>query len=84
MAPRWCVLVLLSCAVLGNWPGFEGNRGLRMLETFSFARAITGAVTFTFGFLVAAGFPRGSLCWVWMVMGVGWALVGGARALLDR
>mgnify|MGYP000908974339 CR=1 FL=1 len=57
---------------------------MRMLETFSIAMAITGAVTFTYGFLETAGFPKISMFAVWMVMGVSWGVVGGVRRLLDR
>jgi hypothetical protein len=55
-----------------------------MLESFSIAMAITGAVTFTYGFLETAGFPKVSMFSVWIVMGASWALVCGARALRDR
>jgi hypothetical protein len=55
-----------------------------VLESFSNAKAITGAVTFTYGFLETAGFPRLSMFAVWPVMGISWGLVCAARALLDR
>lgn len=57
---------------------------MRMLETFSIAMAITGAVTFTYGFLETAGFPRISIFAVWMVMGVSWGVVGCVRRFMDR
>lgn len=57
---------------------------MRMLETFSIAMAITGAVTFTYGFLETAGFPKISMFSVWIVMGTSWGVVGGVRRMLDR
>ncbi len=57
---------------------------MRLLETFSIAMAITGAVTFTYGFLETAGFPKISMFAVWMVMGTSWGLTAIARRLLDR
>jgi hypothetical protein len=43
-----------------------------MLETIAVAFAITGGVTFTYGFLENAGYPRLSMFTVWGVMGVSW------------
>ncbi|QJE02412.1 hypothetical protein HH212_22285 [Massilia forsythiae] len=57
---------------------------LRMLESIGLAFAITGAVTFSYGFLETAGFPHISMFSVWMVMGASWALVGIARAWFDK
>jgi hypothetical protein len=55
-----------------------------MLETFAIAAAITAAVTFSYGFLETAGFPRISMFTVWPVMGTAWGLVCFARFLLKR
>jgi hypothetical protein len=55
-----------------------------MLETFAIAAAITAAVTFSYGFLETAGFPRISMFAVWPVMGGAWGLVCLARFLLKR
>ncbi|MDN4054911.1 hypothetical protein QPK32_17665 [Massilia sp. YIM B02763] len=57
---------------------------LRMLETLGLAFAITGAVTFSYGFLETAGFPRLSMFSVWIVMGASWALASLARARVER
>src|SRR4051812_2173236 len=51
----------------------------RLLETIALSSAITGAVTFTYGFLETAGFPRLSMFSVWIVMGASWALVSRMR-----
>jgi hypothetical protein len=55
-----------------------------LLETLSIAAAITAAVTFSYGFLETAGFPRISMFTVWPVMGASWGLVCLARFLLAR
>jgi hypothetical protein len=75
---------LMIRAMVRHLARIDEYQRLRMLETFSIAMAITGAVTFTYGFLETAGFPKVSMFSVWIVMGVSWALVSGARALLDR
>lgn len=52
---------------------------LRLLESLALAFAITGAVTFSYGFLETAGFPKLSMFSVWMVMCASW---GVANVLL--
>lgn len=54
------------------------------LETFAIAAAITAAVTFSYGFLETAGYPRISMFAVWMVMGGSWGLVCIIRSVLKR
>ena len=56
----------------------------RLLETIALSAAITGAVTFTYGFLETAGFPRLSMFSVWIIMGGSWALVSGMRCWWTR
>lgn len=57
---------------------------MRMLENLSIATAITGAVTFTYGFMETAGFPKLSMFYVWIVMGLSVAAVNLARKVADR
>jgi hypothetical protein len=57
---------------------------LRTLENIALAFAVTGAVTFSYGFLETAGFPKLSMFSVWMVMGASWAGVNLMRKLLGR
>ncbi len=45
---------------------------LRSLESIAVAAAVTAGVTFTYGFLESAGFPRQSMFWVWAIMGFTW------------
>jgi hypothetical protein len=55
-----------------------------LLETFAIGAAITAAVTFSYGFLETAGFPRLSMFAVWPVMGSSWVLVCAVRLLRKR
>jgi hypothetical protein len=55
-----------------------------LLETFAIGAAITAAVTFSYGFLETAGFPRISMFTVWPIMGSSWGLVCLVRYLLTR
>jgi hypothetical protein len=57
---------------------------LRTLEAFSVAGAITAGLTFTYGFLEGAGFPRVSMFWVWGIMGFSWGTVSCWRSLSRR
>jgi len=57
---------------------------LRLLEGLALAFAITGAVTFSYGFLETAGYPKLSMFSVWMVMGASWGAVCIVRALQAR
>ncbi|MES2759226.1 MAG: hypothetical protein V4693_17785 [Pseudomonadota bacterium] len=55
-----------------------------MLDTVAIGAAVTAAVTFTYGFLETAGFPRLSMFAVWPIMGASWLLVCLGRWLLKR
>jgi hypothetical protein len=56
----------------------------RLLETLALAFAITGGVTFTYGFLETAGFPRLSMFTVWIIMGSSWGAVSCLRNWWSR
>ena len=75
---------LMIRAIIRHVARIDEYQRLRMLESFSIAMAITGAVSFSYGFLETAGFPKQSMFWVWVVMGVSWGLVGCVRGLLER
>ena len=57
---------------------------LRLLESLALAFAITGAVTFSYGFLETAGYPKLSMFSVWMVMGVSWGVASVVLAMRTR
>jgi hypothetical protein len=57
---------------------------MRLLETLALAFGITGAVTFSYGFLETAGYPKLSMFSVWMVMGVSWGVASFLRSLAGR
>lgn len=50
-----------------------------MLETIAIAAAVTAGITFTYGFLENASYPRLSMFAVWGVMGSSWLVVGLLR-----
>jgi hypothetical protein len=55
-----------------------------LLESVALAAAITAGLTFTYGFLETAGFPRLSMFTVWCVLCGSAAVVVLVRKLLDR
>jgi hypothetical protein len=55
-----------------------------LLETLCIAAAMTAALTFSYGFLETAGYPKLSMFTVWPVMGASWLLVCLIRWLLKR
>lgn len=57
---------------------------MRLLETLALAFGITGAVTFSYGFLETAGFPKVTMFSVWMVMGVSWGIASLVLAMRAR
>jgi hypothetical protein len=61
----------------------EYQRG-RMLETLAIAAAITAGLSFTYGFLENAGYPRLSMFMVWGVMGCSWLVAGLFRCWVMR
>lgn len=57
---------------------------VRLLENIALAAAITGAVSFTYGFLETVGYPKQSMFSVWIVMGASFGVVNLARAWRER
>lgn len=45
------------------------------LENIAMAAALTAGLSFTYGFLETAGFPRLSMFSVWVTMGSAWGLI---------
>ena len=89
--PRTVVLLapmigfgLMIRAIARHVARIDEYQRLRMLESVALAFAITGAVTFSYGFLETAGFPKLSMFSVWIVMGASWGLVNIVRGLVAR
>ena len=55
-----------------------------LLESFALAAALTAGLTFSYGFLETAGYPRLSMFSVWMVLAACTGLVTTVRALRQR
>ena len=54
------------------------------LETLAIAAAVTAGLSFTYGFLETAGYPKLSMFTVWPVMGGVWGALACIRNWLDR
>lgn len=57
---------------------------MRLLETIALAAAITAGLTFSYGFLETAGYPKLSMFTVWCVLCGSVGVVQLIRRLLDR
>ena len=57
---------------------------MRLLENVSLAAAITAGLTFSYGFLETAGFPKQSMFVVWCVLCLSFGAVQIVRKVLDR
>ncbi|WP_075791176.1 hypothetical protein [Massilia putida] len=73
---------LMIRAVARHVARIDEYQRLRLLEGIALAFAITGAVTFSYGFLETAGFPKLSMFSVWIVMGASWGLVCLVRGIV--
>ena len=54
------------------------------LETLASAAAITAGLSFSYGFMETAGYPRLSMFVVWPVMATAWLAVNAVRVLVRR
>lgn len=54
------------------------------LENMALAGAVTAGLTFTYGFMETAGYPKLSMFSVWMVMCGAWGVISCGRAWLNR
>jgi hypothetical protein len=75
---------LMIRAIARHVARIDEYQRLRLLETLALAFGITGAVTFSYGFLETAGFPKLSMFSVWMVMGASWGVASLVRGLAAR
>lgn len=86
-------LVLLSpmigfCAALWaiarHFSRIDEYLRMRLLENVALAAGITAGLTFTYGFLETAGFPKLSMFTVWCVLCGATGVVQIVRKLLDK
>lgn len=71
--------VMMIWAIARHFRRIDEYQRLIMLETFALAAALTAALTFTYGFMENAGYPRLSMFSVWGVMCSSWVVVGVVR-----
>ncbi|WP_323141630.1 hypothetical protein [Massilia phyllosphaerae] len=71
-------------AIVRHVARIDEYQRLRMLESIGIAFAVTGALTFSYGFLETAGFPKVSMFAVWIVMCTSWVAVNLVRAWRSR
>ena len=77
-------LLLAVWAIVRQFGRMDEFVRLRSLESFAAAAGITAALTFSYGFLETAGYPKLSMFAVWSLMGISWAAVGGLRCLVRK
>ena len=77
-------LLLAVWAIARHFGRMDEFMRLRSLEGLAVAAAVTAALSFTYGLLESAGFPKVSMFWVWGVMGIVWGLHTCLRCLISR
>lgn len=77
-------LLLAVWAIARHFGRMDEFLRLRSLEGLAVAAGITAALSFTYGFLEGAGFPKLSMFWVWGVMGGSWSLYTFLRCKFSR
>jgi hypothetical protein len=77
-------LLLAVWAIARHMRRLDEFMRLRSLESLAIAAAVTAALSFSYGFLEGAGFPKLSMFWVWAVMCGVWGLHSALRCVLSR
>jgi len=77
-------LMLAVWAIARHFRRMDEFMRLRSLEGLAIAAAVTAGLTFTYGFLESAGFPKQSMFWVWGIMGTTWGLYTVLRCAFSR
>jgi len=75
---------LVIRAIVRHVARIDEYQRLRMLESMGIAAAITCALTFSYGFLETAGFPKLSMFTVWPVMCASWGVTNLARKWIEQ
>lgn len=71
-------------AIARQVSGIDEYQRKFLLETFALAAGLTSALTFSYGFLETAGYPRISMFSVWMIMAGAWGVVSLARVAIRK
>lgn len=71
-------------AIARHVDGIDEYQRKFLLETFALAAALTAALTFSYGFLETAGYPKISMFSVWMILCSAWGVVAIARVALKK
>lgn len=66
--------LLVAWVILRNLRLADEMQWRVQAESIALAFAITALITFNYGFLEDAGFPRQSAFWVWPIMALSWVL----------
>jgi hypothetical protein len=89
--PRTLVLLapmigfaLMIRALVRHVARVDEYQRVRLLENVALAAAITAALSFSYGFLETAGYPRLSMFAVWIALAGSFALVCATRAWRER
>lgn len=83
LAPMLGFLAMIW-AVARNIARIDEYQRKMLLETWALAAALTAALTFSYGFLETAGYPKISMFSVWMMLGGCWGLVAVVRSWMQR
>jgi len=70
--------------IVRHFARIDEYQRMRALENLGLAAAITAGLTFTYGFLETAGFPKLSMFTVWVVLCLSTVAVQLVRKLLDK
>lgn len=76
----WPAMIPVPSTFLVGWVIWRNLRKMdemqvrQQLEAIGIAFAMTGLLTFNYGFLEGAGFPKLTMFWVWPMMCVSWVM----------
>ena len=71
-------------AIARHVDGIDEYQRRFVLETWAIAAALTAAITFSYGFLETAGYPKISMFSVWIIMCGSWAVTCLGRCVARR
>jgi len=77
-------LLLAVWAIVRQFGRMDEFVRQRSLESFAIAGGITAAITFSYGFLETAGYPKLSMFAVWGIMGLCWGATAALRCLVSK